>query len=151
MGLLLWCWRWCCCSGAGGGAALVLVVVLLLLWWWWWWCFCCSGAGGGSLVLVVVGSTLSCDFLFCFRYHLLNQDPFPVLPLNVIMIMREFRGAFGLLLGKLAGPPLYYVTFKRGLTGRNLPRGLGRSIGCERLCSRKVRLSCSGLEWLCRL
>ena len=59
---------------------------------------------------------------FCIRSHLSNKAPFPVPPLNVIM--REFRGAFALFLRKLAGPPLYYVTFKRGLTGRkrNLPR-----------------------------
>ena len=43
--------------------------------------------------------------------------------------------------------PLFYVTFKNGLTARNCPRELGRSVGYETLCSRKVRLSCSGLEW----
>ena len=28
------------------------------------------------------------------RYHLLNEDPFPIPPFNVIMILREFRRAF---------------------------------------------------------
>ena len=41
---------------------------------------------------------------------------------------------------------LYYVTFKSGLARRHLPRELGRSVGYETVCSRKVRLSCSGLE-----
>ena len=43
--------------------------------------------------------------------------------------------------------PLHYVNFKSGLTERNFPRELGRSVGKETLCPCKVRLSCSGLEW----
>ena len=83
---------------------------------------------------------------FSIRYHLLNKDPFPPPPFHVIMTPREFRPAFALLLGKLAGPLLYYVTFKSGLTGRDLPRKLGRSVAYEALFSCKVCLSCSGLE-----
>ena len=82
---------------------------------------------------------------FFIRYHPLNEDPLPVPPFDVTMILREFRGAFGLLLGKLAGPLLLHY-FNSGLTGWNLPRDLGKSIGYETLCARKVRLSCSGLE-----
>ena len=40
------------------------------------------------------------------RCLLLNKDPFPVPSFNVSMILRKFRGAFGSLLGKLAGPLL---------------------------------------------
>ena len=73
------------------------------------------------------------------RCRLLNKDPLPVLPFNVIMILRKFRGAFGLLLGKLAGPPpLRYL--QGSLTGWNLPR-------YKTPCSRKICLACSGLEW----
>ena len=81
---------------------------------------------------------------FFMRYHPLNEDPFPVPPFDVTRILKEFRGAFGLLLGKLAGTPLVRY-FKCGLTGRNLPGDLGRSVGCETVCPRKVRLFCSGL------
>ena len=42
---------------------------------------------------------------FFIRYHPLNKDPFPVPPFDVTMILRGFRGACGLLLGKLAGLP----------------------------------------------
>ena len=38
---------------------------------------------------------------FLIHYHLLSKGPFPVLLFNVFMTTR----AFGLLLGKLAGPP----------------------------------------------
>ena len=72
------------------------------------------------------------------QYTLLSKDKFPVPPFNVFRILRELGEVFGLLLGKLAGL-LYYVTFKSGWTGR--------SVGYETLCSRKVGLSCSGLEW----
>ena len=39
------------------------------------------------------------------RYHPLNKDSLPVPPFDFTMILKEFRGASGLLLGKLAGPP----------------------------------------------
>ena len=39
--------------------------------------------------------------------HPLKKDPFPVPPFNGIKILRKFRVAFGLLLGKLAGPPSF--------------------------------------------
>ena len=49
-------------------------------------------------------------WMYFVQYHLLNKDPFPVPPLSFFMIMRELRGAFGLLLEKLAGPPrLRYI------------------------------------------
>ena len=41
--------------------------------------------------------------------------------------------------------PLYYVASR--VAWRHHPRDLGRSVGWETLCSRKVRHSCSGLEW----
>ena len=90
----------------------------------------------------------TCDQNF-FCYLLSNRDPFPVLPFSVPMIVRDSGGVSrGIwIVSRQAGwAPLSYVTFKNGLTGRNLPRELGRSVGYETLCSRKVRLCCSGLE-----
>ena len=74
-----------------------------------------------------------------------NKDPFPVSPSDVTIILRELRGAFVLLPGRWLGSPLLRY-FKSGLTRRNLPPDLGRSVGYEKLCSHKVRRFCSGLE-----
>ena len=91
-----------------------------------------SGAGGHILGIFVLKSvkegSVTCTAVQC-------RDDSEGVPRGVWIASREGGWA-----------PLYYVTFKSGLTRRNLPREFGKGLGSDTLCSRKLRLSCSGLE-----